>query len=140
MAQVWIGPWFGVYSRLHVPFAQLAQELRAMGFTQGTIVTDSVFLGGNLPLAFTASRVLTLALPVGGQLQPHHTEQCLIAWESRDRDPLPKHVRRCAEKTLLIWFREAPAPRYLEVPLGPAGRQTFQLGVLLSTAGLGDCH
>lgn len=140
LAQAWIGPWFGTYSRLHVPFAALTEAIKVAGFRQGTIVADSTFLGGNLRLVFTASRILTPALAPPLPTRSDHPGQCLVVWESEDRDPLPLSVRQWAAAVLNARLPEEHAPRYVEAPYIPGGQHTFQLGFLLFPGGLGDCR
>ncbi|MBI1328869.1 MAG: hypothetical protein GC166_03085 [Alphaproteobacteria bacterium] len=60
--------------------------LRNAGFNEGTIVADTVALGGNLRTVFPASRIVTpdaepstFGLPKNGQ--------CLIVWEGRGEVP-----------------------------------------------------
>jgi 4-amino-4-deoxy-L-arabinose transferase-like glycosyltransferase len=140
LAQAWGGPWFGVYSRLHAPFAQIADDLRAAGFRRGTILTDNTFIGGNLRLVFAASRILTPVMMDWSLTPPHATGQCLVVWNGRDHHGFPTSLRRLAEDRLRLHIPGVHTPQYIEAPLHAAERETLRLGFILWPVGEGHCR
>jgi 4-amino-4-deoxy-L-arabinose transferase-like glycosyltransferase len=88
LGAVWIGPWVGRYSRLHLPMRELAGQLRAAGFQRGTIVAGDRVLAGSLRLGFPDSRVLTPELPYLILPPPTTPGSCLAVWRPR-QGPAP---------------------------------------------------
>jgi hypothetical protein len=79
-AQTYLAPQWHKATRFHAPYDRIAHEIRAAGFTHGTIVADGLHLAGNLRLFFPEARVLTPAY--AHYLPPARpTEPCLLAWE-----------------------------------------------------------
>jgi 4-amino-4-deoxy-L-arabinose transferase-like glycosyltransferase len=140
LAQIWGGPWFGVYSRLHVPFAEIADDLRAAGFRQGTILTDNTFIGGNLRLVFTASRVLTPAMLDWHLAPPPVAGPCLAIWNTRDHRDVPVALQRLAEAHSGIPFPGAHTPQYLAARLPASEQETLRLGFLFVSGSTGQCR
>jgi 4-amino-4-deoxy-L-arabinose transferase-like glycosyltransferase len=140
LAQAWIAPWFGLYSRLHAPFEAVASQLRAAGFRQGTIVAETTFIGGNLRLVFPTSRVVTPDIRAGLHVYPQPTGQCLVVWESDDQQHLPPPLRQFLEETLHAWSVSDHVPHYIEAQLQYSHQQVFRIGFLLVPDGLGDCR
>ena len=80
--------------REFAPFVELAEGLRATGFSHGTIVADGMHIGGNLRMLFADSRVIDPAFP--RTLWPDAENRaapgdCLLVW--RD-DSDGAHARR----------------------------------------------
>jgi lipopolysaccharide core galacturonosyltransferase RgtB len=140
LAQAWIAPWFGMYSRLHAPFEDLAQQLREAGFNQGTIVAESTFIGGNLRLAFASARVVTPGVTTGLQVGRRTAGQCLVVWDGNDGQLLPSPLHQFLEETLQAQDLNTQAPHYIEARLKRSHQQVFRLGFSLFPAGLGDCR
>jgi 4-amino-4-deoxy-L-arabinose transferase-like glycosyltransferase len=140
LAQAWAAPWFGMYSRLHVPFEAIARQLKEEGFRQGTVVAETTFMGGNLRLTFPHARVLTPELTVGLQRSPRAAGQCLVIWNGQDRQALPASLRAFLEHTLGARPLDDSAPHYIEARLKHSRQQVFRVGVLLWPTGLGDCR
>jgi lipopolysaccharide core galacturonosyltransferase RgtB len=140
LAQAWVAPWLGLYSRLHTPFQAVASQLREAGFSQGTIVAETTFIGGNLRLLFPTSRVLTPDIRAGLRVHSQPTGQCLVVWESDDRQPLPPSLRRFLEETLHAWSLSDHAPHYIDARLQHSYQQVFRIGFWLFADGLGDCR
>jgi lipopolysaccharide core galacturonosyltransferase RgtB len=140
LAQAWVAPWFGMYSRLHAPFEVVARELREVGFRHGTIVAETTFLGGNLRLVFPTSRVVTPAILSGMRVNPQNTGQCLVVWNGDDRQPLPPPLRPFLEEALRAQPASAEAPHYIDARLDGSHQQVFRIGFLLFPYGLGDCR
>jgi 4-amino-4-deoxy-L-arabinose transferase-like glycosyltransferase len=129
--------------RTLVPFQEVAQALRAAGFSgTGTIVVSDFHLGGNLRVEFPRARLLDIGYPprvwpaVSGQ------SQCLVLW------PPKPDVERAFDAYL---SRElgvpADAPRRegeVNVPLRDllhgAKTRTYRLVYRLYEASQGDCR
>jgi 4-amino-4-deoxy-L-arabinose transferase-like glycosyltransferase len=140
LIQVWVAPWFGLYSRLHAPFEAVARQLREAGFRKGTIVAETTFIGGNLRLVFPTSRVVTPEVLSGLRVNPQHTGQCLVVWDGDDRQPLSPPLRLFLEETLHAQPLSNQAPHYIDAQLKRSHQQVFRIGFLLFPNGLGDCR
>ena len=141
LAHVFVFPLFGTYSRLHIPFAQLAAQMRAAGFTRGTIATESLLVAGNLRLVFQDSRVVVPGFTAGNQTPSSRPGGCLVVWDARNSDSLPEPLQRFLPERLSAPLPSGHAPpRYVEARLRYSDRKTFRLGVLLFPGGLGDCR
>jgi lipopolysaccharide core galacturonosyltransferase RgtB len=140
LIQAWVAPWFGLYSRLHAPFEAVARQLSEAGFSQGTIVAETTFIGGNLRLVFPTSRVVTPEILSGLRVNPRHAGQCVVVWDGDHRQPLPPPLRLFLEETLQVRPLSDQAPHYIESPLKHSHQQVFRIGFLLFPDGLGDCR
>jgi lipopolysaccharide core galacturonosyltransferase RgtB len=140
LIQAWVAPWFGLYSRLHTPFGAVARQLSEAGFSQGTIVAETTFIGGNLRLAFPTSRVVTPDILTGLRVHPRHAGQCVVVWDGDRRQPLPPPLRLFLEETLHARPIGDQAPHYIEAPLQHSHQQVFRVGFLSFPDGLGDCR
>jgi hypothetical protein len=137
LAQAWVGPSFGIHTRLSAPFTELARQIGAAGFAGGTIVADGILLGGNLRLAFPTARVLTPAqLPA----PPHRGSRdgrCLVVWKSDGDSGMPPVLER--------WLAGIPgtdglrngAPGSVVAPRKHQADRPYRLTFLLSAAGAG---
>jgi hypothetical protein len=95
LLQVRAGARVGVASRLNAPYDAVARAVAAAGFRRGTIVAGPGPIGGNLRLAFPASRVVSLEAPgyvpvpaagvAGGE--------CLVVWDRGPGDAVPEDLR-----------------------------------------------
>jgi 4-amino-4-deoxy-L-arabinose transferase-like glycosyltransferase len=139
LAQAWVAPWFGMYSRLHAPFEEVARQLREAGFRQGTIVAETTFIGGNLRLMFPASRVVTPEVRSARHIDLREPGQCLVVWDGDDRRPLPPPLRSFLEET---WQAQPSdhAPHYIDARLKHSHQQVFRIGFALFPDGLGHCR
>jgi 4-amino-4-deoxy-L-arabinose transferase-like glycosyltransferase len=140
LAQAWVAPWFGMHSRLHAPFAEVARHLRQAGFRQGTIMAETTFIGGNLRLLFPTSRVVTPEVLSGMSVKRQDTGQCLVVWDGDDRQPLPSPLRSFLEETLHSRLPSDQAPAYIDARLKRSEQRVFSIGFLLFPAGLGECR
>jgi lipopolysaccharide core galacturonosyltransferase RgtB len=140
LAQAWVAPWFGVYSRLHAPFEEVADQLREAGFRKGTIVAETTFIGGNLRLAFPTSRVVTPEVRPATRADPQDPGQCLVVWNGDDRPPLPPPLRLFLEETLRAQPSSDQAPHYIDARIKRSHQQVFRIGFLLFPDGLGNCR
>jgi 4-amino-4-deoxy-L-arabinose transferase-like glycosyltransferase len=140
LAQAWVAPWFGLYSRLHAPFEAVAYQLGEAGFRQGTIVAETTFIGGNLRLLFPTSRVVTPDIRAGLRVHPQPTGQCLVVWDGDHGQPVPLPLRRFLEETLHAPSLSDYVPHYIEAQLQHSRQQVYRIGFWLVPDGLGDCR
>ncbi len=140
LVQAWIAPRFGMFSRLHAPFEALAHQIAAAGFSQGMIVAENTFLGGNLRLAFPGARVVTPEVTTGMHVRARMGGQCLIVWDGNARQPLPEPLQRFLEQDLQARPPEGAVPHYAEAWLWHSHQRVFRLVFLLFPAGLGECR
>jgi lipopolysaccharide core galacturonosyltransferase RgtB len=140
LVQAWVAPWFGMYSRLHAPFEEVARQLTEAGFRKGTIVAETTFIGGNLRLMFPTSRMVTPEVRSAMHVDPQASGQCLVVWDGDNRPPLPPPLRLFLEGTLHAPPSSDQAPRYIDARLKRGHEQAFRLGFLLFPDGLGNCR
>lgn len=140
LAQAWGGPWFGIYSRLHVPFAQITESLSAAGFRQGTILTDNTFIGGNLRLVFPTSHILTPEMLAWNLTPPLEAGQCLIVWNGQEHHSFPMSLQRLATDRLHLQFPDDYTPRHIDARLPETAQETWHIGFVLFPAGEGQCR
>jgi lipopolysaccharide core galacturonosyltransferase RgtB len=140
LVQAWVAPWFGMYSRLHAPFEEMARQLREVGFRQGTIVAETTFIGGNLRLMFPTSRVVTPEVTTGLQVGHREAGQCLVVWDGNHGEPLPIPLQRFLEEFLHAQPLSDRAARYIEARLKRSRQRVSRLGFLLFPAGLEECR
>jgi 4-amino-4-deoxy-L-arabinose transferase-like glycosyltransferase len=131
--------WCGKCRHL-VPFAELAEELKAQGFVQGTIVVppDEFHIGGNLRVAFPDSRVVDPAYPQ--DIWPAPGEgQCLLVWRpQRDDD-------RARIETFLATAMAVPAGApsvegQVDAPMPGSTSRRHALAFALLPGGAGTCR
>jgi 4-amino-4-deoxy-L-arabinose transferase-like glycosyltransferase len=129
-AQIGAGPRLGQHSRLHVPFAGLAAEIRRAGFSDGTILAGDVFLAGNLRLWFPRARLLTPELPRAGVGEGR---PLLVVWRSGGPDGAPpaKLERLAARVTGAPLPPADGAPRRAGAPLAGPDRRGYQIEFLV---------
>jgi hypothetical protein len=125
-----------------VPFAELAEELKQAGFSQGTIVADGMHIGGNLRVAFPDSRVIDPAFPLDHWPGPAGNGMCLAVWQAA----LPRSAERAAvvRQFLVDALDVAPAAPRAEgvvdaVMVNSASRR-YALGYELIREGQGGCR
>jgi Dolichyl-phosphate-mannose-protein mannosyltransferase len=140
LAQAWVAPWFGMYSRLHAPFEDIARQLREAGFGRGTIVAETTFIGGNFRLMFPTSHVVTPEVTTGLQVGQRVDGQCLVVWDGNDGEPLPIPLQEFLAEFLHAQPPSDRAPHYIEARLKRSHQRVFRLGFLLFPAGLGECR
>ncbi|BBB24934.1 ArnT family glycosyltransferase [Amphritea japonica] len=129
-AQFWLAPYVKRNAnRMQYPSAELAQQLKQEGFTQGTIIGDSNLTAANLSLYFDGARILSpnteffIADPSMG------SGQCLVVWKATRHDnmPLPQvnYLKR-----LGIDAQSKPY-RYITAPYRYADSGEHRLGYVL---------
>lgn len=127
-----------------VPFAALAQDLRAAGFAgTGTILADGFHIGGNMRVEFPAARVIDAAYPPATWPAPRGEGDCLLLWQMRDDPGRGEAARDWLEKYLVAKLEgAADAPHRDGVASGPMfhSEREYRLGYRLYDEPTGDCH
>ena len=128
--------------REFAPFADLASDLRAKGFSTGTIIAYGMHIGGNFKMLFAESRVIDPAFPMA--LWPASTTDgdCLLVWRSDiahadvHRDRLNMFARR-----ELGLPKTAPSDEgRLEAPVIGSSDRRYALGFELYKETVGGCR
>jgi len=131
--------------REFAPFAELADGLRAAGFSRGTIIADGMHIGGNLKMLFTESRVIDPAFPPA--LWPHAgdhevTGTCLLVWQDEGDRP---DARRAFLKDYAVEHLDLPSTAaaqsgHLDAPLLGSSNRRYALGFELYQENTGGCR
>jgi 4-amino-4-deoxy-L-arabinose transferase-like glycosyltransferase len=103
------------HCREQMPFEALARDLRASGFTDGTILASDDDLGGNLRLSFPHARAIAYSYLVTQPAHPRNA-QCVIVWNARRQgEALPEGLKNLMAALAI----EPPAspPTHLEAPM-----------------------
>ncbi len=140
VGEVWAGPRFGIHSRLHIPFAALAEEVRAAGFAGGTIVAENRIIGGNLRLHFPDARVLTADL---AYLQPparREPGQCLVVWNRVRSDETPAALERFLRIRLEARVLDGYEPGQARARLPGRAAPVYELAFMRFPRGIGTCR
>jgi 4-amino-4-deoxy-L-arabinose transferase-like glycosyltransferase len=133
------GDRLGNASHLNVPYDRIAAQLRAAGFTRGTIAAGEGPLAGNLRLAFPTSRVIRLANP-DYLPAPRGSGQCLIAWDKERDETVPGEMRAWLAAALGVTLGADPPVRLAEARFHYSRRQTLRVRYVLLPEGAGHCR
>ncbi len=131
--------------REFAPFAELADGLRAAGFSRGTIVADGMHIGGNLRMLFADSRVIDPAFPraLWPDVDAGDTPgACILVW--RDDIDHPESgrdlVKTYAIKELGLSSTAPAETGRLEAPLLRSVDRHYALGFELYQESTGGCR
>ncbi len=125
-----------------VPFAALADQLRAAGFARGTIVTDDLHIGGNLRVALPASRVLDPDYLAAIWPPPGGRGQCVAVWQA-DGEAARTHQRRLRAwlaRELEVTPEAIPLAGRVAAPMMGSQTKIYALGYELWPKGPGACN
>ena len=125
--------------RQHAPFAALADQLRDLGFQEGTIYVDDHFVGGNLRAEFPASRVLDAGYPPSIFPGEPRDGQCLLVWRRGD-GPLPAAMAAGFAPTFGAEVEASLGGQSLSAPLLTTENRPYTLHYALFVDGLGGCN
>ena len=133
-----------LYTRayFHLPYPALAEQIRAAGFRQGTILAaiDTIDIGGNMKARFPDSAVASTKYPY--YVPPPRADaggQCLLVWEARAREPMPAKLAEFARARFDVALPADIQPRYIDAPIVRAPKRRFGLGFVLID-GAGRCR
>jgi 4-amino-4-deoxy-L-arabinose transferase-like glycosyltransferase len=164
VGQLVVGPPLCHRCRLLMPYEQLAQQIRAAGFTGGTVVADEEHLGGNLRILLHPVRVATPVYPF--YLPPVPSDaagQCLLVWNAEKSENAPLAMARFLDRELSVRLASDEAQGFLgarrpssavekAVEEGGEGSrenrtdtaeeesETLRLGYILLASGEGRCR
>ncbi|MGI9510127.1 MAG: glycosyltransferase family 39 protein [Geminicoccaceae bacterium] len=143
--------------REFAPFAELADGLREVGFSRGTIIADGMHIGGNLRMLFADSRVIDPAFPYA--LWPDADDgpdadsgpgadfgdarsACLLVWRDDDENPDARRdlIRDYAVRHLGLAPTARPESGRLEAPLLGSSARLYALGFELYRETAGGCR
>jgi hypothetical protein len=125
--------------RTQIPFATLAGEFRAAGFTHGTILADGFHLAGNLRWTFPESRIVE-GLGLLEVFGPAREGMCLIAWPGDAGARMPDRLARFARGPLAIDpgvpFREGRVSALIP----GSSTRAYEIAYRLYPDGAGTCR
>lgn len=77
--------------RWGIPYAELAQDMRALGYTDGTLITNNIQIAGNLRRFFPNARIL---MPASGELpaEPTRSPTAFVWAVEHDQLALPANL------------------------------------------------
>lgn len=131
--------------REFAPFAELAEGLRAAGFSRGTIVADGMHIGGNLKMLFADSLVVDPAFPRA--LWPDVDDRdgpsaCLLVWRDDGGNPEAKRglMKNYAVNALGLPQAARPKTGRLDALLIGSSTRRYALGFELYQENAGGCR
>lgn len=164
VGQLVIGPPLCHRCRLLMPYEPLARQLRAAGFTGGTVVADEEHLGGNLRILLDPVRVATPVYPFYRPPVPSDAAgQCLVVWNAEKSDKTPLALARFLDREFSVRLASADADGYVgarrpssavekaveesdegsresRADLAEEQAETLRLGYILLVSGGGRCR
>ncbi len=137
--------------REFAPFAELAEGLRAAGFSRGTIVADGMHIGGNLKMLFADSLVVDPAFPRAlwpdGDDRPNDQDRnapsaCILVWRDDGGNPEARRglMRDYAISELGLPATARPKAGSLDAPLIGSSTRRYALGYELYQENAGGCR
>jgi 4-amino-4-deoxy-L-arabinose transferase-like glycosyltransferase len=120
-----------------MPIEQLAQQMRAGGFTGGTIIANEWHVGGNLRLQFPDAAILVPGFAETST--PRTGGQCAMAWNTRlDGVEPPEHMVRLAAER--IGAAPGGSPVFIRAPLLRSHRRLDGLAYWIVPNADGNCR
>jgi hypothetical protein len=119
---------------------ELSEMVAAEGFSRGTIVANSNFLGAHLALRFPEARVISLD---AGYYQPPHRApagECLLVWNADHGLQPPPQLRDYVVHTLGTPLPVDATTQVLTAPLYGSDKQVYRLAQLRFTPSAGECR
>lgn len=133
--QMWLGPELGSHTRLHIPWPELASQLRAAGFEDGTILAGEGLIAGNLRLQLPRARVMSVQTAEYAPPRRAGAGQCLAVWDASRSKSLPPAIEERMRGAGLA----SGEVRYAGAELLGGGSR-YELGYVLVASGQGDCR
>jgi hypothetical protein len=119
------------------PYQKLAEEIVGRGFSNGVIVAEDRYLGGNLKPFFRSSRILVPEAPPAESLQSPLPKPLLVVWKERGKKEMPGELYGFLYKRLGR-IPTPMMPSFAEAPYCWGCGRTMRLGfVILNQAGPG---
>ena len=120
----------GFVTDLHYPSKAVAQEIRAIGFEQGTIVADRQLIAGDLKIQFPRSLVLSPSLKSFGNLGSQIKHPIVILWEDNNKHTIPRKLKDYTENVLHI-SPHAKIITYKKLPMYLCPNRYIRIGIAL---------
>ena len=115
-------------TRLNLPYAELASQLRARGIAPGIVIADSRLTGGNFQLHFPQAKVLVPELSTGAPAPG----DCLIIWDATKRSEAPRALTQLVRK--LGYSVDLSQSERIESPLKYLPPETMQVSFVVIPA------
>ena len=133
--------------RQHAPFPALAAQIEAAGFSRGTLVVDTHFVGGNLRATLGPDvRVVQADYPLDIFPPPTGDGDCLAVWRDLGGNAavadLPDAIAATLLDTLAVGAGAlaAATPGRAAAPMLQADHRVYALATLRIPGGAGGCH
>ena len=127
--------------RLQAPYPELARLVAQQGFSGGTIVAGDEHIAGNFRLVFPEARVATPVydyyVPPGPA--PDAQGQCLVIWNARDGDAMPRHLPLFLEAAFGANVPDSAARQSVAAPYRYGVKRLLSLDFVL-LPGTGQCR
>lgn len=134
-SQFWLAPYVQKNpSRMQLPSADLAEQLKLLGFSGGTVIGESNLTAANIGLYFEGARLLSPKTEffIADNRSSESEGQCLIAWKATREDAMPMGLEHYL-RTLGIVVADS-MPGYITAPYQYTDRGEYRVGfVLLSS-------
>lgn len=138
----------------HVPYAEFASQLKAAGFSNGTIVGDwfGYPLAGNFRPYFPEARIVSLlewqitfpkgSNPAGLTVSPRQgaNGQCLLLWSPFDNNNREAPVRLKAKALLGVDIPPSTQSHFLTAEMTSGHGRKIRIGYILLPNGSGNCR
>ena len=128
---------------LFIPYADLAAQIRAGGFTGGTIVALDYpnQIGGNLRVYFPESRVVDRRFLPFRPPARTSTGDCLVVWNTTigPLDEVKPHMMERAATRFGTRFRTDEPVYFAEAPMARSGGRTVRLAYMVVRENKGRC-
>ncbi|MEO3435371.1 glycosyltransferase family 39 protein [Inquilinus sp. CAU 1745] len=125
--------------RTYLPFADVADDLAALGFDGGTVVMKNFHIGGNLRLLWPETRLVDVRYPYFLWGEATGEGQCLVVWQD-ETEEIPPMIAAYLEREMGV--TELPEVREGTVTAGLLGapERTYVMSYVLIEGGAGDCR
>ena len=126
----------------HVPYPELAAQIRADGFERGTILSLNRFitLGGNLRGQFPEARVISSKFPNYVAPVGPMTGGCLLVWNAEAHPDEAASLRAYATRRLGALIPDEQPIGRAEAGLAMNSDRTFALSYILIPGGSAGCR
>jgi hypothetical protein len=115
---------------LSYPFAALAEEIRALGFERGVIVTEDVLMAGNLRHQFLDSTVVVPGINERDMALDAADRDLAVVWNATERDDVPESLADFANCKLRPAVR-CPNIDYRDIPYDYSAGRTAKAAMIV---------
>ena len=127
---------------LHVPYAELARELRSKGFEGGKIISwfYPYLISGNLRPYFPGSAIASLKFPIFNPPGLKAPGRCLAIWDADRKDGEQGYVLAQARTRMGAAITGAETVNTIYLPLAGLGKRRVGFSYVLIPNGQGTCR